>query len=752
MKPKVTKKPAATTKTAKAPAAKTVTKTKTDATGKLNTAKNYTDAQVKISADNITSTVSASQKQYDLEEYSVTLFGYGAPSVEQYPPSSHNNEYYLSQTDGALYHSNGSSWSKVKNLTLITTNQQSQISQNATDITARVTENGGSNTANSFSWRLTTSGHKWFANGAQTPVVSIDGNGLYVRGEINATSGYIGHGVNGFSIGATSIYNGMTSLTDTEHNGIYLGTNGIALGKGNFSVTSAGALTAKSGYIGNGSSGFTIGSNNIRNGMTSLSDTTNNGVYVGTDGIALGKGAFKVTSSGQVTATNLQLKGGSIQLGGTESNPVFSVTSAGAVTASNLSLTGGSISIRDGNGNVVFSASSSGVTVNGNGTFTGNVYAKNIIASQTDSTYGTFNGGGISYGSINGGLNQSGGAIGQLSVGACQSLGYADAYNLATLQNSTYPTRFQANALYSNWTFVTDGSNFSTFYSIKDHTHDFEEVTSGANAGKIKILKADVTGADHFFSIADTVKYKTDVLASRAVLYCNATNYNDYSGDGWECNYVSLGSSYLYKPNGESFQYGRIDLRNAYGNSVKTMRVKIPLSGGGISTVEGITTTSSDYNTYDYNVNRAASAMYFDGTYSYGRANITLEDGTVKVLRFRTNGTVSCTKGEFDSGYYVSEYVTLKELKLINNEWWLMVHAVANGPATQNVTVNIDAIVDEAYRLGGGGGGGGPTNTVTLTCSQISHSSGQYYDYRFVATLSGNSQFRQGQSYTFYYY
>ena len=49
------------------------------------------------------------------------------------------------------------------------------------------------------------------------------------------------------------------------------------------------------------------------------------------------------------------------------------------------------------NGNVVFKADSSGITVNGDGTFTGNVYAKNI---QSGGDFGTFNGSGITGGSI----------------------------------------------------------------------------------------------------------------------------------------------------------------------------------------------------------------------------------------------------------------------------------------------------------------------------------------------------------------
>jgi len=52
------------------------------------------------------------------------------------------------------------------------------------------------------------------------------------------------------------------------------------------------------------------------NGMTSLSDTTHNGVYVGTDGIALGKGVFKVTNTGDLIANSLSSNSANIT-GGT---------------------------------------------------------------------------------------------------------------------------------------------------------------------------------------------------------------------------------------------------------------------------------------------------------------------------------------------------------------------------------------------------------------------------------------------------
>lgn len=70
-----------------------------------------------------------------------------------------------------------------------------------------------------------------------------------------------------------------------------------------------GKMTATSGYIGNGSSGFTINNTYIGNGKTSLGDS-NAGVYVGTNGISLGASSvFKVTSAGELTAANATITG-----------------------------------------------------------------------------------------------------------------------------------------------------------------------------------------------------------------------------------------------------------------------------------------------------------------------------------------------------------------------------------------------------------------------------------------------------------
>lgn len=103
-----------------------------------------------------------------------------------------------------------------------------RITQNATDITAKVNKNSPTGQT-SFSWEMTDSKMEWKQNNNQ--IMLLNSSGLELSGKVTATSGYIGNGSSGFTISSNAIYNGVTSLSDTNHNGIYAGTDGIRLGK-----------------------------------------------------------------------------------------------------------------------------------------------------------------------------------------------------------------------------------------------------------------------------------------------------------------------------------------------------------------------------------------------------------------------------------------------------------------------------------------------------------------------------------------
>ena len=77
----------------------------------------------------------------------------------------------------------------------------------------------------------------------------------------------------------------------------------------NFAIDSSGNAYFSAGYFG-GTSGFTVAAGKMYSGTKStLTSNTVNGVYVGTDGIALGQGKFKVTNEGVLDATSGSIGG-----------------------------------------------------------------------------------------------------------------------------------------------------------------------------------------------------------------------------------------------------------------------------------------------------------------------------------------------------------------------------------------------------------------------------------------------------------
>lgn len=181
----------------------------------------------------------------------------------------------------------------------------SELAIQADEISARVTKEGGDN--KSFGWTLTEDG--FVLSSGSREVFRADEHGITVTGQIRATSGYIGNEARGFLINSSSLANGMTGLNDTENNGVYLGTDGIALGKGNFKVTSGGVITAKSGTIG----GFELGSSFIRGGDLTL---YSNGGISGKDWSISANGYANFKNFNGVGSLSGSFSGGGASFGG----------------------------------------------------------------------------------------------------------------------------------------------------------------------------------------------------------------------------------------------------------------------------------------------------------------------------------------------------------------------------------------------------------------------------------------------------
>lgn len=336
-----------------------------------------------------------------------------------------------------------------------------------------------SGTKTTFGWKMDETSHTWYSNNQE--VMKVNSSGLTVKGNVTATTGYIGNSSTGFEITASAIRNGMTSFADTTHNGVYIGTDGIALGQGRFKVNSSGAVTATNLAITGGSISLGLNGNNTYN--------------------------FEVNSSGAIKATSGTIGG-------------FTLSSSAIYTNSQSSYSGtgdgiyiGASGLRIGS---KFSVDNQGNLRASSGIFDGNVYAKNITYGGNA---GYLNGAGIQSGTVTGGgYSGTGGQIAPYTLGdynVARSGGYG-AYSTAAFNSSVqgglyggtsyskaikktggeYPAYFCAtsiSALSSMYApdFILDING--TDLGLKDHYH-----TITVSSGKIQLGKPTSTKPDPF--------------------------------------------------------------------------------------------------------------------------------------------------------------------------------------------------------------------------------------------------------------
>lgn len=191
------------------------------------------------------------------------------------------------------------------------------------------------------------------------------GNGEF-EGSITANKGYIG-GIGGFTIEAGKLYSGMDTFPEqptsiSKDKNVYIGTDGIALGGGNFRVDPNGKLYANSGTFSGTiyADGGTIGGWNISANSLSNRDGS---ISLNPDGLKLGN-QLNIDNQGNAT------------FGGKLSAVTGSFS--GELVAATGSFSG---ELKAARGS--FKGELSGAT----GSFTGSVIATSITAKQSYSIY-----------------------------------------------------------------------------------------------------------------------------------------------------------------------------------------------------------------------------------------------------------------------------------------------------------------------------------------------------------------------------
>ena len=244
---------------------------------------------------------------------------------------------------------------------------------------------------------------------------SADVVGKITTSDITADGGTIG----GFKITSSYLAKDKTKYDDTK-DGVYVGTDGIGLGKNKFHVTASGKLTAEDATIkgkittsditatGGTIGGFTVTDKYIAKTKKSYNDTSS-GVYLGTDGIGLGNQKFYVTSAGKLTATDATIKG---KIETTDITATGGTIGGFTITSSYLAKD--KKSYNDANDGVY-------IGTNGIGLGKGVFYAKSdgsVVANNISTN----------------GIKATGGTIGGWTLSTEDIAGYSN----TTLDNSTY--------------------------------------------------------------------------------------------------------------------------------------------------------------------------------------------------------------------------------------------------------------------------------------------------------------------------
>ena len=236
------------------------------------------ESQIVQTADSIKSTVAGTQKEWDTTGYNVSYFGYDTPGAV-YEAAGHVG-YYLNQTSGGLYYSNGSTWSYVTQLQSVQASLSSEITQEVNGLSLQVVHNGEISSKISLENNtISLSAGRLIINSGN---FQLDSSGNATATNFTANDS--------FKIVGTESTSRLASISGQEIC-VYAGDSGSA--KGNFRAKSiacdGGSLVFKTGVY-----------------VAATIDSSGN--FDTTGKITTASGDIK-TTSGDITTTNGKIKG-----------------------------------------------------------------------------------------------------------------------------------------------------------------------------------------------------------------------------------------------------------------------------------------------------------------------------------------------------------------------------------------------------------------------------------------------------------